>query len=56
MNLEEKTISSKVLYKGSIVTLHIDEAELPNGNTAYREVVNHPGGVTVAEKTKKESF
>jgi len=56
MNLEEKTISSKVLYKGSIVTLHIDEAELPNGNTAYREVVNHPGGVTVAALTNKNEL
>ena len=47
MNLEEKRLSTQTLYDGSIVKLEVDEAELPNGNTAMREVVRHPGGVGV---------
>ncbi len=47
MNLEEKRLSTKTLYDGSIVKLEVDEAELPNGNTATREVVRHPGGVGI---------
>ncbi len=56
MKLEEKTISSEVIYKGSIVKLNLDTAELPNGKTASREVVNHPGGVTVAALTKENEL
>lgn len=47
MNLEEKRRSTKTLYDGAIVRLEVDEAELPNGKTAIREVVRHPGGVGV---------
>ena len=43
----EKTLSSKELYKGKIVTLRLDEVELENGNIALREVIHHSGGVTV---------
>ncbi len=51
MKLDEKTLNSKVLYDGKIVKLMLDEVELPNGNTAFREVVDHPGGVAVAALT-----
>lgn len=51
MNLEEKTLSSEVIYNGSVVKLNLVKAELPNGKTASREVVNHPSGVTVAALT-----
>lgn len=47
MNLEEKTLSKKVIFEGRIITVHEDEVLLPNGNTASREVVEHPGGVAV---------
>ena len=50
MKLEEKTISSEVIYKGSIVKLNLDTAGLPNGKTASREVVNHPGGGSYQRK------
>ncbi len=51
MKLEEKTLKSQTVYDGKIVKLKIDDVELPNGNTAKREVVEHPGGVTVAALT-----
>ena len=51
MNLEEKQISCEYIYKGRIINLRRDQAELPNGNTATREVIEHPGGVCVAALT-----
>lgn len=51
MNLEEKQLKAEYLYKGKIINLRRDEAELPNGNTALREVIEHPGGVCVAALT-----
>lgn len=51
MNLTEKTVSQETIFKGKIVTLRVDDAELPNGKLAKREVVEHPGGVTIAALT-----
>lgn len=47
MNLEEKQLTSKTIYKGKIITLKVDEVELPDGTTSYREYVNHSGGAAV---------
>lgn len=48
MELTEKTLSSKSIFDGRILHITLDEIELPNGKKSKREVVNHPGGVTVA--------
>lgn len=53
MNLEEKQLKKEYLYEGRIIKLRRDEALLPNGNTALREVVEHPGGVCVAALTEE---
>ncbi len=47
-NLTEKTLSSKTVFDGKILHVILDEAQLPDGNTASREVVRHVGGVCVA--------
>ncbi|MBE6727109.1 MAG: NUDIX hydrolase [Ruminococcaceae bacterium] len=47
MNLKETQISSQYKYKGKIINMRLDEALLPDGNKALREVVEHPGGVCV---------
>lgn len=47
MNLTEKTVETKDVFRGVIVHLHVDRAELPNGTIASREVVEHPGGVAI---------
>ena len=44
MKLDEKTIEKKYIYKGRIINVRTDTAELPNGKQALREVVEHPGG------------
>ena len=49
--LEEKTLSRRTVYRGRILRLRVDEALLPNGRTAEREVVEHPGGVCVCALT-----
>ena len=47
MKITEKTITSKVVYTGRIITVKEDTAELITGKEVYREVVEHPGGVTI---------
>lgn len=45
--MTERTMEHTVPYKGIIVDVHLDRALLPNGRSAFREVVAHPGGVAV---------
>ena len=47
MELEERRLSREDIFAGRIVTVHVDTVALPNGDTAIREVVDHPGGVAV---------
>ena len=51
MNLEEKTISSEVLYKGRIFTRKKKKVILPDGNTADRDIVMDNGGVCIVAIT-----
>ena len=46
--LSEKTLTSKNIYDGRVIKYYLDTVELPDGNTAERETVHHPGGVCVA--------
>ena len=48
MKLEEKQLSTQIIYNGKIIRLELDTALLPDGSEALREVVRHPGGVGVA--------
>lgn len=56
MNLIEKPLSQDYKYKGKIVNMRVDEALLPNGQTALREVIEHPGGVCVAALTDEREL
>ena len=56
MNLKEKQLKSEYMYNGRIIKLRRDEALLPNGETALREVIEHPGGVCVAALTDNEEI
>lgn len=51
MNLNEQPLSADYKYRGRIINLRVDTALLPNGSSATREVVEHPGGVCVAALT-----
>ena len=48
MKLFEKTINSTSVFDGRILHITLDDVELEDGKKSKREVVNHPGGVTVA--------
>ena len=47
MELWEKTVDSRTLFEGKIVTVKLDQAQLVNGAVVNREVVEHPGGVCI---------
>lgn len=47
MDYIEKKVDGKTVYEGVIVNVRVDHAELVNGKIVRREVVEHPGGVTV---------
>ena len=46
MNLEEKKLSSRLIYDGRIVHLYEDTVLLPCGTEAPREYVKHNPGKT----------
>jgi ADP-ribose pyrophosphatase len=56
MNLNEKTLSSKKIFKGRIIDLYVEEVELPNGKTSSREIVKHPGAVAVIAITPENKI
>ena len=47
MDLTEKMVSSETIFEGKIIKVTLDQARLPDGSLASREVVYHPGGVAV---------
>ena len=47
MELAEQTVSSALVYSGRFLKVYRDEARLPDGAAAVREVVRHPGSVVV---------
>lgn len=51
MAFYEKPLKSDIIYEGRIMRVRNDTVELQNGKTAYREVVDHTGGVGVIALT-----
>ncbi len=47
MEFTEKTLTQEYKFKGKIMSARVDDVELPNGRTAYREVCEHVGGVGI---------
>ncbi|TYA13235.1 NUDIX hydrolase [Paenibacillus faecis] len=45
--LTEKTITTKPIFSGKVISLQIDTVELPDGSTGMREIIRHPGAVAV---------
>ncbi|MCD2113226.1 MULTISPECIES: NUDIX domain-containing protein [Rhodococcus] len=42
-----RTLDSRRIYTGAIVSLRVDDVAMPDGHTAEREVVEHHGAVAV---------
>jgi len=53
MEFYEKQVETENVYKGLIVNIRRDVAELQNGSRAGREVIEHPGGVSIVPLTKE---
>ena len=47
MDFEEKTLNSKVVYEGKVITVIRDDVEVADGHKSFREVVLHSGGVVI---------
>lgn len=48
MDFEEKTLDSKIVYEGKVVTVLKDNVEVADGHKSFREVILHSGGVVIA--------
>ncbi|WP_428909001.1 NUDIX hydrolase [Niallia sp. Krafla_26] len=55
-SLEEKTLSTQPIFKGKVVSLQVDEVELPNGKKAKREIIKHPGAVAIIAITEENKL
>lgn len=47
MELNEKTLTSELVYDGRLLKVYLDTVELVNSKTSWREVIRHPGAVVV---------
>lgn len=43
----EKTVQSKQVFQGRLLTVRVDEVELGDGRRARREIVEHPSAVAI---------
>ncbi|WP_102692564.1 NUDIX domain-containing protein [Rummeliibacillus pycnus] len=50
---EEKTLSTKNIFEGRVIKVQVDQVTLPNGKTATRELVKHPGAVAIIPITSE---
>jgi len=50
-DLSERRISSKLVYDGKLLKVRSDTVHLPDGGTAAREWIEHPGAVAVIAVT-----
>lgn len=44
---EEETLEVKPIFQGKIISVDVETVKLPDGGTATREIVRHPGAVCV---------
>lgn len=54
--IKEKTISSKQIYNGKIVSLKVDVVQIDENKTAIREIVTHCGAVCGVGVTKEKKI
>jgi len=50
-DLSERKVSSRLVYDGKLLKVRSDTVRLPDGNTAEREYIEHPGAVAVIALT-----
>jgi ADP-ribose pyrophosphatase len=53
MDYEEKTVSVRHIYKGNIINVDLVTVTLPDGRTATRDIVSHPGASVIIPLNEK---
>jgi 8-oxo-dGTP pyrophosphatase MutT (NUDIX family) len=43
-----EVVASRIVHRGRVVTVRVDDVRLPDGQIVVREVVDHPGAVVIA--------
>lgn len=51
MEFAEKRLTNQRLYHGAVIDLDLETVALPNGKTAKREIVRHPGAAAIMALT-----
>jgi ADP-ribose pyrophosphatase len=54
--MNEKTLKSKTVFEGRLVRLEVQDVELEDGRTAYREFVRHAPAVAVVARRADGRF
>ncbi len=52
MELYEKVLKSDIKFSGDVLTVRVDDVELPGGVTSTREIIQHNGAVGVVPITE----
>ena len=52
--MEERCLSSELIFDGRVVHLYLDRISLPDGNEGIREYIRHIGAVCVLPLTENE--
>jgi len=47
----EPTVASRLVFRGRVVAVRVDDVRLPSGRVVVREVVEHPGATAVVPLT-----
>lgn len=55
-SLEEKTLHSEEIFSGKVISLHVQDVELPNGKQSKREIIKHPGAVAILAVTDENKI
>lgn len=50
-HLRERGLTQEAAFRGNLVKVRVDTVALPNGETAQREIVEHPGAVAIIPVT-----
>ncbi|MDR7520948.1 MAG: NUDIX hydrolase [Armatimonadota bacterium] len=50
----EPTVGSRLIYRGRVVTLRVDEVRGPGGRIGVREIVEHPGAAAIVAVTDQD--
>ncbi len=54
--LKETKISTQYMFHGCVVNVRVDQAVQADGKEVVREVVEHPGGVSIAMEDEEGKF